>query len=81
MALQSDLEYEVTMALVEHYQTHSPGFINLVQQLLTKGLDPMAIEVIVGQDCPPGTGSAVAAHAYLLAVHYSSRQAVSSAYS
>lgn len=70
MAQQSDLEHEVTMALVEHYQTYSPGLIKVVGQLLTEGLSPVAIEAIVQQRCPPN--SAVAAHAYLLAVHYAS---------
>lgn len=68
MERQSDLEQLVTATLVEHYQTHSPGLIDLVKQLLQQGHNPALVEATVQQHCPPR--SVVAAHAYLLAVHY-----------
>lgn len=70
MKRQPDLEYLVTTTLIDHYQTHAPGLIKLVKQLLREGYDPIRIEAIVQQHC--STRSAVAAHAYRLAVYYSS---------
>lgn len=72
MEQQSDLEHVVTMTLVEHYERKSPGLIEVVKQLLSKGLKPVTVEAVVQRHCPPG--SAVAAHAYLLAAHYAGHQ-------
>ncbi len=70
MEQQSDLEHVVTMSLVAHYEKNSLGLVDVIKQLLSEGLEPATIETIVKRHCPPT--SVVAAHAYLLAVHYAS---------